>query len=871
MCIYINPPIDDRVRQPAEKFQERQENENIVCQIGHQAQQLANENQDRSQRQVSGITLKNQVSARTAARRQMLATRWQTQSEELRKSVHTIQQNTQVSPVQEARDMAAINVAYFSAIEIPNGYWRDVIPSIVGVIMSRDVEKNSNFLASCYDTIGLICENVPEIYLTDQSDSIQNAIFTGVNHNDQKVIFSSIRALKNALGFCAQNFERDNERDAIMNMITQVITNTTSTLESLETAWMCLVQIADSYYPILGQYIEGQYKQSIIAIEHIEENICQQGFEFWTCIAEHEAATLDQIQNSYDDTTLLQDEYPKLCTYAVNHEFLLILFKKQVLQPDGPDDDEWTISSAAGLCLLSIVRVAESKPVIEYISYFYKQFCNHPDWHYRDAAFLSLGCLTECIDQEQCILQFRQILPNLYSRIEDVDEHIQNTIAWTFGQITHFIPEALPYDQIEIYLQTMLKVLKKEYPKSASFACWSISNYASYLTNKQDYTSLEQYIYGQIQQQQNLSSSTNDTRLLVGCYETIADQLKNSSEEKRRVYATTQIPIFGSKQDETLKKTPINYGEKEILSTTQGQLCGAFENLFLLLTWDDIKVHSQQIMYTQQQVMQSKASIVHEEVQLSIGQFIRCSGINFLQYCDHVVPIQCECQHKQQEEPQVCNTAIMTISNLASSQSIHIEKYAEIQLHEQYSVLKNIDCEHQTRMLALEAAGDFALALGLRFHPYIQSFMPIILSVAESSIPSSDPSYIELERCTEQQSTLQQTLSTFLASIGNGYDTTDINNQQDANNIYQLFQPYIEFICRYIQMIHQDKELTNDNMILACDLIQDIATRAHLQGKEKEVFNSGIIVMTEDAKRSSSKKVRSAGIAAWEALRVLVK
>lgn len=106
------------------------------------------------------------------------------------------------------------------------------------------------------EAIGYICCDVKPELLAAQSNEILNAICAGLLENEPSahVRLAAITAMLNSLEFTKENFDRENERNHIMQVICQNTLkndrNGFSDVSIRTRALECLVKIVSLYYQV---------------------------------------------------------------------------------------------------------------------------------------------------------------------------------------------------------------------------------------------------------------------------------------------------------------------------------------------------------------------------------------------------------------------------------------------------------------------------------------------------------------------------------------------------------------------------------------------------------------------------------------------
>ena len=92
----------------------------------------------------------------------------------------------------------------------------------------------------------------------------------------------------NSLSFIKENFEREEERNYVM----QIVCESTQSTESADLqviGFECLVKIVGMYYDYMGLYMQkALYGLTVLGMRHDNEKVVLQAIEFWSTICEIE-------------------------------------------------------------------------------------------------------------------------------------------------------------------------------------------------------------------------------------------------------------------------------------------------------------------------------------------------------------------------------------------------------------------------------------------------------------------------------------------------------------------------------------------------------------------------------------------------------
>lgn len=198
--------------------------------------------------EISGTDLHQDVVNQPA-----LSDRWMALPEDVRTPLkHTLLQ-TLGSPVHKAAFVSAQGVAAVAAIELPRGQWPELIGQLLEFVGNQE---NTGLRIATLQAVGYVCEVIQPQYLSARSNEILTAVVQGARKEEPStdVQAAAIHALYNSLEFIRDNFEREGERNYIMQVVCEATQSPSSTVQV--GAFECLVRIMSLYYEHMEFYME---------------------------------------------------------------------------------------------------------------------------------------------------------------------------------------------------------------------------------------------------------------------------------------------------------------------------------------------------------------------------------------------------------------------------------------------------------------------------------------------------------------------------------------------------------------------------------------------------------------------------------------
>lgn len=144
---------------------------------------------------------------------------------------------------------AAQCVASVAVAELPVNQWNTLIGTLVNKVVTETSTERTR--ESALEAIGYICQDIAPEVLETQSNQILTAIIYGMRKVEPSnhVRLAATNALHNSLEFTKANFDKQAERNYIMEVVCES-TQSPETQISVA-ALQCLVKILSLYYQVI--------------------------------------------------------------------------------------------------------------------------------------------------------------------------------------------------------------------------------------------------------------------------------------------------------------------------------------------------------------------------------------------------------------------------------------------------------------------------------------------------------------------------------------------------------------------------------------------------------------------------------------------
>ncbi|KPI93743.1 hypothetical protein RR46_12908 [Papilio xuthus] len=458
----------------AEKYLDHAAVTNFTTFIKMLSDVLAQGGNSQVARMAAGLQLKNHLTSKDPVLKQQYHQRWLVLPEDIRLY---IKKNilTAIGTENSTPSSAAQCVAYVAVAELPVGQWNDLIPMLVeNVVNAQSTELKKE---ATLEAIGYICQEIDAEVLTEQSNPILTAIIHGMRTTEPSnhVRLAATQALLNSLEFTKANFEKEVERNFIMEVVCEATQS--SDMRISVAALQCLVKILSLYYQFMEPYMgQALFPITLEAMKSDIDEIALQGIEFWSNVSDEE------IDLAIEEAEAAEAGRPPVRTsrfYARGAlQYLApILMQKLTKQDDSDDELEWNPSKAASVCLMLLSNCCEDE-IVPHVLPFINSNIKSDNWRYRDAALMAFGSILGGLEATTLKPLVENAMPTLIQAMYDSSVAVRDTAAWTFGRICEIVPEAAINDTyLKPLLESLVNGLKAE-PRVAANVCWAFTGLA---------------------------------------------------------------------------------------------------------------------------------------------------------------------------------------------------------------------------------------------------------------------------------------------------------------------------------------------------------------------------------------------------------
>ncbi|EJD36187.1 karyopherin Kap95 [Auricularia subglabra TFB-10046 SS5] len=697
------------------------------------AAELANERGELMTRNAAGIALKNALSARDVQRQQEYEARWLNLPAEPKNQVKQDALRTLASPTRAAGVSAQV-IAAIAAVELPNHQWPELIQGLLGYVNDP---SNANLRVSALQTIGYICETIRPEVLAMRANEILTAVVHGARKDEPSadVQLAAINALYNSLEFVRENFEREGERNYIMQVVCEATQNPSVPVQVA--AFECLVRIMGLYYDKMSFYMErALFGLTVLGMKNPEESVALQAVEFWSTVCEEE------IDLSIEEAEAMEyGEHPenesKYFAKIALPEIMPVILQLLTRQEDDADEDEWNVSMAAGTCL-GLLSQAVCDAIVQQALPFIEVNIKNPDWHYREAAVMAFGSILDGPDPTALAPLVAQALPIMIDMMRDADIHVRDTTAWTLGRICELLTNTIKPDTHLRPLVMALVAGLEDSPRIVTNCCWSLMNLGDQLSlmfsenEAPPATSvISPYFQGIVEALLRVTErNSNENNFRTSAYEAITTYVARSAVDTLPVVSTVVITVLSRMESLlSVQSELLGADDRNNWNDLQGNLASVVISVTRRLG-REIAPLAERIMTIVLQLMQSTARSVQnnpvvEDCFLIAGTLASALERDFERFLPPFIPFL-ETALRAHEDTQLCTVAIGIVGDIARALGEGSAAYAGGFMGLLLENLRSDVLARSVKIPILACFGDIALATGAHFEPYLDTVVGVL-------------------------------------------------------------------------------------------------------------------------------------------------
>lgn len=774
-------------------------------------------------RRQAGLQLKNRLTSNDETIKLQYQERWLAMPEDIRTYVKT---NIVGSLGTEGyRPSAAAQCTqYVAVIELPRNLW----PNLIQVLVENVTNPSSTEMCkeATLEAIGYICQDIDQRCLEERTNEILTAIVHGMKSSEPSnhVRLAATTALLNSLEFTRANFDKEQERNFIMQVVCEA--TQAEDIQVRVAALQCLVKIMSLYYQHMETYMgTALFAITLEAMNSDTDEVALQGIEFWSNVCDEEVDL--QIEASESAELGRPPEHVSRFYAKGALQFIVpILMKTLTKQEEFDDEDDWNPCKAAGVCLMLLATCCEDD-IVPHVLPFVKDNIRHNDWRFRDAALMAFGSILEGPDPTNLKPLVEQAMPMLIESMKDPSVAVKDTAAWTIGRVCELISDAAVN---ESYLPQLLEGLVlglSAEPRVAANVCWAFTSLAeaAYEAVETDSDETPQTYclsayFDHIVQKLLETTDRPDSataNLRSAAYEALMEMVKNSPKDCYVTVQKTIMVILDRLQQVLQMESRIqSQNDRVQYNDLQSLLCATLQSVLRKVEPEHAPQISDTIMTALLQMFQSsvnhKTGGVQEDALMAVSTLVEVLGEGFSKYMEAFKPFLM-IGLKNVAEYQVCHAAVGLVGDICRALSANVEPMCDDIMNVLLENLSSNEVHRLVKPQILSVFGDIALAIGINFKKYLEVVLQTLMQASQAQVDRSDYDMIDYlndlrEGCLEAYTGIIQGLK----GEGTAQPTPEL----------VMVQPHVPYIITFITVVAQDSEHSDGNIAACAGLIGDL-------------------------------------------------
>ncbi|KAK9453857.1 armadillo-type protein [Dipodascopsis uninucleata] len=836
---------DPKARQDAEAQLEIAAKDHFVPYLGMLTTALGDEQQKTEVRMLAGIAIKNQLTAKNVKTKIAQAERWISIDQDAKNQIKQTALTSLLSPDDRVANSAAQLVAAIADIELARNEWPELM---VVLVENTKEDKAVNVKRASLLAIGYICETADPSNsgVVAQANGILTAIVQGARAAEPSIVVrqTAINALVNSLEFIRDNFEREGERNYIMQVVCEATQAPDAKLQA--SAFGALARIMSMYYPYMRLYMEkALYGLTVQGMKNPNEDIACMAVEFWSTVCEEEIEIAIQQSEVYSEEDVVDRENFQFAKYAIN-EVLPTLLELLTRQSEDIEDEDWNVAMAAASCLQLFAENTGSA-VVNLTLQFVEANLQQEDWRKREAAVMAFGSILDGPDHGTLAHVIGQALPPMLALMNDSVLQVKDTVAWCLGRIADSVIEGINTTTHLPGIMTALLLGLQDHPKVLTNCCWTLINLTEQLGQEGPYaqtTPISPYYNAVLQALLRASDrADNEHSSRTSAYEALGTLVACSAGDTLNLVTELSLVIVERLETTLVMQTQlVGMDDRTNLEELQISLLSVLTNIIRRVSPSD-RNSSDRLMTLLLNMLQQKLpnSLIEEDIFIAIGAVAGAAQENFDVYLAAFIPYLM----KALEDPDspTCNTAVGLVADLAVALGPKIEPNCDMFMNIFLTNLQNTSVRRDVKVSILSCFGDIASAIGSYFEKYMAIVMQVLVQ-ASSLRKESDSPYDMIDYIHQ----LREAIIDAYAGIVQG-----MRDKPDA------LLPYVQSIFGFLSLVHTNQSMIRTESVVRSiiGIIGDIAD-IYKNGEVKQYYKDDWI--TDLIRKARQDRTFSAGL-----------
>ncbi|KAH9821314.1 armadillo-type protein [Melampsora americana] len=769
---------------------------------------LSNTEQQAHIRNAAGLAIKNALSSRESVRVEELSERWRSIPDESRQKIKDELIRLLGDEQRAVRQVSGQTIAAVGAVELPLGLWPGLIGQLLQIINNQ--ANGVPLRQATLQAIGYLCESTSPEVLAAQSNEILTAVVSGVRKEEPspEVQLAAVSALLNSLEFVRDNFEREGERNYIMQVVCEATQSPTPDVQV--GAFACLVKIMQLYYDKMRFYMErALFGLTVLGMKHTDDRVVLQAVEFWSTVCDEEIELQIEAEEALEYSEPPERESQHFAKVALP-EILPVLLQLLTKQSEDADEDEWNVSMAAGTSLALLAQTvgdAIVTPVIPFVENNIKS----TDWHQRDAAVMAFGSILDGPDPKVLDPLVSQALPTLIEMMRDPSLHVKDTAAWTLGRVTDQLVSTIKPD---IHLEPLITMLIGGLSDNARIVgncCWGLMNLSEQLGDPTKPTSVLSRFYEGIAKAILTFSEgvADEPTARTSAYEALGTLIKFAPGDALPVVSSTLVVILERSEHLLgMQGQLVGDDDRRNYADLQVAFCAVLTNAVRRMG-KEVKPMADRTMTLILRLIQGAGhkSPILDDAFLVVGAMTFALETDFLPYLPAFIPFL-DAALKSHEEYPLCCIGVGIVGDICRGLGEQATPFAQGFMELLLQDLQSTVLHRSVKPPILSCFGDIALAIGGNFAPFLDTTIGVL---QQAGAMRADPNNYDLVDYINQ---LREGILEAYAGILAGLKSADKA---------ELLLPHATTICSFVHIVVTDQDKTDELLKGALGVIGDLA------------------------------------------------
>lgn len=627
-------------------------------------------------------------------------------------------------------------IAAFGAVDAQTNQWANLLPSLFANVSAAEAPLTAK--VSSLEALGFMCEEMdPDDVGKDVVDVILNTIVNGMRADrEDEIRKAAVAAMCNSLHFTERNFEIEDERNTIMQVVCEA--TQCSDVAVRMKAFECIATVAELYYDKLQDYMDALFHLTSTAIKNDNEHVGQKAVEFWCTVCDTEAELMEILT---ENESLPEGQvFLNIAEHAAA-ELTPLLLETMCKQQEDADEDTWDMSMAAATCLGSLSK-AIGDEIVDLVVPFVSGNVMSDDWRLKEASILAFGSIMEGPSEDKLTPIVASALPLLLECLRDDSMRVRDSATYTVGRVCEHNTGAIADELIPSLFEALVGTLDDGFAQVCMQGCTAIHHLGEACSNSSDEETnvLSPYLSHLLEKLLGVTTRDDwdEHNLRSTAYEAINMLVEASAVDMQETVAMLLTEGLNRLEHTFIMQTDMS--ERMGLQSKLSGLVGICVQKLPVEAIDEEV--ADRIMTLTMQVFTSPGAVAHEEAFMAVGHLADKLESNFVKYVPHFMPALMT-GLTSVEEYEVCTCAVGVVGDLCRSTQTEMIPYCDDIVQSLLSLLMSQSLNRVVKPHVISVFADISLAIEGRFDRYAATVLGMLEQAGEVAISTDDDDIIE--------------------------------------------------------------------------------------------------------------------------------